>query len=242
MNISTFIASLLGPVAICSASHGASISYSFWAYDQAAGSTFYYSHFQIGTTTDGVNPMLADPSIALIDLNHGNPSVYTTIESGTPQASASRSVGWHRYEFNFDANTSTATILLDDTPIHSAAYAQTPGFFRFVFHDHLGGSQESVIDDFEYRVDGVLVYQNGFEAGSLDSNWVISRQDAGTYVTSGDTSLAHSGFGGLALGDTNSNNNAVIVSFVPEPSTALLVFGGLSTVLLRRRHPKNSRG
>lgn len=237
LTASALLALLVAPV------HAASYSYSFWAYDQAAGSTFYYSHFQVGSTTDGLDPFTDDPSLAIIDLNHGTSGIHTSIESSTPTITASRSVGWHQYEFRFDDDTSTATILLDNAPIQTSAYVQTPGFFRFVFHDHLGGSQESVIDDFEYRVDGVLVYQNGFETGSLDSNWIISRQDPGTYVTSGDPSLAHSGFGGLALGDTNSNNNAVIVTFVPEPSSALLAVGGLSVVLLkRRRHTQKSRG
>lgn len=234
--LSVAFATIAG-IATCQA---ASYSYSFWAYDQAAGSTFYYSHFQVGSTTDGLDPFTANPSLAIIDLNHGTSGIHTSIESSTPTITAARAVGWQHYEFNFDATTSTATILLNSSPIHSAAYTQTPGFFRFVFHDHLGGSQESVIDDFEYRIDGVLVYQNGFETGPLDSNWIISRQDLGTYVTSGDPSLAHSGAGGLALGDTNSNNNAVIVTFVPEPSSALLMLGGLSTAFLRRRrHPQN---
>jgi hypothetical protein len=212
----------------------ASVSYSFWAYDQAAGSTAYYSHYQVGSSTDDINPFVGDPSMARIDLNNFNSNVATSIEGSAFQVSASRSVGWHKYEFNFDDATSTATILLNATPIHSAALVQTPGFFRFIFHDYFGGIQESVIDDFEYRVDGNLVYTTSFEDSSLDSNWIISRQDAGTYIASGDSSHAHTGSGGLALGDTNSNNTAVIITFVPEPSSSALTLIA-STLLLGRR-------
>ena len=116
------------------------------------------------------------------------------------------------------------------------AYSQTPAFFRFVLHDHIGGPQESVIDDFEYRINGSLVYQQGFESSTLDSNWIISRQDPGTYISSDDTSLAHSGVGGLALGSTNSNNNAAIITFVPEPSSLALVgLSGLAVAFKRKR-------
>lgn len=219
----------------------ASISYSFWAYDQAAGATPYYSHYQVGSTTDDLDPLVDDPSLARIDLNNFSSDVSTSIEGGAFQVSASRSIGWHKYEFSFDEDTFTATILLNNTPIHTAALVQTPGFFRFVFHDYFGGIQESVIDDFEYRVDGNLVYATSFEDSSLDSNWIISRQDAGTYATSGDQSIAHTGSGALALGDTNFNNTAVIVTFVPEPSTMIFGVAGLALVM-RRSRSSNRRG
>ena len=207
------------------------MSYSFWAYDQYAGSTPYYSHYQIGTSTED------DASLAIIDLNHGNPYVYTAIESGSSTAnvqSASRSVGWHHFEFEFNQITTTTSILFDGNVIQSSSYSRDPGFFRLVLHDHIGGPQETVIDDFEYRVDGNLIYQQGFESSTLDSNWVVTRQDLGTYLSSGDTSLSHSGAAGLALGSTTYSNVAAIITFVPEPSSMAL-FGLSSLVLVLRR-------
>jgi hypothetical protein len=213
----------------------AAVSYSFWAYDQYAGAAQFYSHYQIGTTAE-IN---GDATLAIIDLNIGNPYVYTVIDSGTSDGnvlSASRSVGWHHFEFEFDQDTTTATILLDGNTIQSSSYGQDPAFFRFVLHDFFGGSQETVIDDFEYRIDGSLIYQNGFESSTLDSNWIVTRQDPGTYLTSGDMSFAHTGTGGLALGSTTNDNVAAIITFVPEPSTAVLLgLMPLGLVLRRKR-------
>lgn len=228
-----FFASALALLTVTK-SESASYSYSFWHFDQAAGSTPYYSHFQIGSTGDGID-LVYNPSLATVDLNHGNPSVYTSIENSTSTAVASRSVGWHRFEFRFDQPTSMATIFRDGVAIQSSSYSQTPWFFRFVFHDHIGGPQESVIDDFEFRIDGNLVYQQGFESPTLDSNWIVSRQDPGTYLSSGDTSNPHSGIGSLALGSTTSNNVAPIITFVPEPTSAALAGFSILGLLVRRK-------
>lgn len=211
--------------------NAASFSYSFWHYDQYAGSTPYYSHFQIGASTYWDTP----PTVLGVNLNHGNPYVYTHLE-GVDFQSIARSIGWHQYVFSFDNLTMAANIAMDGNTIFSGSYTEPPVCFRFVLHDHLGGPQETVIDDFQYRINGNLVYQQSFETGTLDSNWIISRQDVGTYVTSGDPTLPHSGTGSLALGSTNWNNNAVIVTFVPEPSSmGLIVFSTLGLLVKRKR-------
>jgi hypothetical protein len=211
--------------ALCGGSLSAAttVSYSFWAYDQYAGNSPYYSHYQVL----GVDPALV---VAKIDLNDsGNPNAgYVTpgIESVGSIYGPARSIGWHQYEFAFNELTKTATVLMDGNTILSASYANAPSIFGFGFHDYYGGVQESVIDDFQFRLDGILVYQSSFESPTLDSNWTVNYQQTGTYITSGDPSSPHSGSGALALGATTGGNLNASVYFVPEPSA--LILGGIT--------------
>jgi hypothetical protein len=193
------------------------VSYSFWAYDQYAANSPYYSHYQVL----GVDPALV---VAKIDLNdRGNPGyVFPGIESVGSIYGPVRSIGWHQYEFAFNELTKTATIFMDGNTLLSASYANDPSIFGFGFHDYYGGVQESVIDDFQFRLDGILVYQSSFESPTLDSNWTVNYQQTGTYITSGDPSSPHSGSGALALGATTGGNLNASVYFVPEPSALLL--------------------
>lgn len=208
--------------ALCGSSLSAAttVSYSFWAYDQYAGNSPYYSHYQVSTFDPAV-------VVARIDLNDSGNAGYVTpgIESVGSIYGPARSIGWHQYEFSFDELTKTASVLMDGNTIQSASYTNDPSVFRFGFHDYYGGVQESVIDDFQFRLDGVLVYQSSFESPTLDSNWTVNYQQTGTYITSGDPSSPHSGSGALALGATTGGNLNASVYFVPEPSALLL--GGI---------------
>ena len=134
----------------------------------------------------------------------------------------------------------TASLLVDGSTIRSGTYANTPTHFLVVFHDYYGGVQESVIDDFEYRLNGSLIYQQGFESPTLDNRWSVTRLDAGTYVSSGDSTTPHTGAGALALGATTGGQLANIVSFalVPEPSIGLLgLFFVVGLLIQRNRKP-----
>ena len=223
-------------------SNAATISLSFWGYDQYAGSTPCYSHYQV--TTDDPSVLIA--STDLYDSGWGNNpggnSSYqymSSIENSFNNTGIARSVGWHQYEFIFNDLTMAASLMVDGNTIRTGAYANTPTTFHFVFHDYYGGVQKTVIDDFEYRLNGSLIYKQDFESSTLESGWSITHVDAGTYVSSGDSSTPHTGIGALALGSTTGGQWACYVALdltsVPEPSA--LILGGITILgcCLRRK-------
>jgi hypothetical protein len=225
------------------ASNAATMSLSFWGYDQYAGSTPYYSHYYFTTA----NPAVGIASIDLYDQGWGNNpggnSSYhymSSIENSVNNTGIARSIGWHRYEFIFNDLTMAASLLVDGNTIRTGAYANTPTTFRITFHDYYGGVQETVIDDFQYRLNGSLIYQQGFDSSTLDSRWSISFIDAGTYVSSGDPSNPYTGTGALALGATAGGQWACGVEFdlIPELSTSILsLIAGGCLFLRRHRNP-----
>lgn len=239
------VSPLFAILSICSAS-AATSTISFWGYDQSAGSTPYYSHYQVFN---------ADPDtpIATIDLydagwgfhTTGNSSshVMASIDNQYANSGIARSVGWHKYEMNFNDITMSGSLLVDGSTIRTGSYTSNPTDFRFVFNNSSGGIRETVIDDFQYWINGGLVYQQGFESSVLDSGWSIERLDSGTYITSGDTSTPHSGIGSLALGDSVAGASANIITFdltsVPEPSSGLIGLSATLALSLRRRRPQN---
>lgn len=126
-------------------------------------------------------------------------------------------------------------ILMDANVIQSGAYAQSVNWFMF---DYNGYSQESLMDDFVVSYDGNIVYQQDFDTASLDSAWIVTRQDSGGYVTSGDTSNPHSGAGALALGSRPSGI-AFDLRTVPEPTSATLALLGAAIACATRRRAVN---
>ena len=139
----------------------------------------------------------------------------------------------------WDDSTMTIALSVDGDTLRTGTYTGLPTFFRFVFNGSGGVGQETVIDDFRYSVNGSLVYQQGFESGTLGSGWTVTRQDSGTYVSSGDPSEVHDGTGALALGVSSAGGDAAIVVFdltsVPEPSVAVAGLLGLGFFARRRR-------
>ena len=223
------------------ASNAATISLSFWGYDRYAGSTPYYTHYQV--TTDTPEPAIA--SIDLYDSGWGNTpggkSAYhymSSIEDAYNNTGLARSIGWHHYELVFNDLTMAASLLVDGSTIRQGTYARIPTHFLVVFHNSYGSIQKAVIDDFEYRLNGTLVYQQGFESSTLDAGWSITRLDAGTYISSGDPTTPHTGSGALALGASTGGQRANIISFdltsVPEPSSIILSLFAGGCVFLRR--------
>lgn len=223
------------------ASNAAIISLSFWGYDRYAGSTPYYTHYQVSADTP-------EPAIASIDLydsgwgnTPGGKSAYhymSLIEDAYNNTGLARSIGWHHYELVFNDLTMAASLLVDGSTIRQGTYARIPTHFLVVFHNSYGSIQEAVIDDFEYRLNGALVYQQGFESSTLDAGWSITRLDAGTYISSGDPTTPHTGSGALALGASTGGQRANIISFdltsVPEPSSIILSLFAGGCVFLRR--------
>lgn len=227
------------------ASNAATMSLSFWGYDRYAGNTPYYNHYAV--TTD--NPETTIASIDLYDRGWGNTpggkSAYhymSSIEGIHNNTGLIRSIGWHHYELVFNDLTKAVSLLVDSSIIRTGTYTNIPTSFIFVFHDYYGGVQESVIDDFECRINGSLVYQQDFESPTLDSGWSVLRLDAGTYISSGDPTTTHTGSGSLALGATTGGQLANIVSFdltsVPEPSTSILSLIAGGCVFLRRHRSR----
>jgi hypothetical protein len=227
------------------ASSAATTSISFWAYDQHAQNSPYYSHYGVSDSADTV-------TITRIDMNDrgwgfsttGTSSyhVSTYIESNGTTPRPLRSIGWHQYEFIFNDITKTASILMNGNIIHGATYVNTPGHFNFGFHDYYGGTQETVIDDFQMRINGTLVYQQGFDGTTLPDGWYVSHQDGGTYTASGDTTTVHSGTGSMALGATTGGNLFSSIAFdltsVPEPSTSVLGLLGICALVSKRVRPR----
>lgn len=223
-----------------SASQAATMSISLWAYDQAAQNTPYYSHFQV--TTD--DPEIQSAAVNLLDRGWGYSTtgwssyhVFTAIDGAGIAPNTIRSIGWHKYEFTFNELTRMATILMDGNTLQSGVYNNDPTTFRFFFHDYYGGIQESVIDDFEYRINGSLVYSQNFDSATLDSGWT-PHPSAGTYIASGDTSNPRSGSGALALGATTGGQVANSITFdltsVPEPTTNMMALCALIGLVMHR--------
>jgi hypothetical protein len=240
-------------------SFAATTSISFWAYDQYAYNSPYYSHYGVSNATNTI-------TIASIDLNDrwwGFSTTLTSayhvspfIQSNEGTLGPLRSVGWNQYAFIFNESNKTSSILMDGNTIHSGTYVNSPELFYFGFHDYYGGAQETVIDDFQMRINGTLVYQQGFDGTVLPDGWYVSRQDGGTYIAYGDTTTVHSGTGSMALGATAGGNLFSSIAFdltsvsdptsVPEPGTVLpsmvLVCSGLYIRFIRRHRTPRRRG
>lgn len=216
-------------------------SYSFWAYDQYPGNSPYYSHYQVARSG---NLGITVASIGLYDggwptttTGNSDSHVMTFLNGTDANSGTLRSVGWHYFEMTFNEATQIANLRMDGNTLRTGVYTGTPAAFGFVLHDYYGGTQETVIDDFQFRIDGNLVYEQDFESATLDSNWSIARLDAGTYIASGDTSNPRTGNGALAIGATTGGNLAASISFVaiPEPSLGWSI--GLASLMFafRRR-------
>jgi hypothetical protein len=232
-------------LAVTAASHAATVNISFYAYDQAAQNTPYYSHFSISSDTgvpgwygsgDGIPQVvgivnLYDSGWGFSATGNSSYHVMTRIDTSPNVPRALRSVGWHQYSFSFNTLTNQMQIAMDGSVIQSGAYAQAVNWFMFNFN---GNSQESLMDDFVVSYDGNIVYQQAFDTASLDSAWVVTRQDSGGYVTSGDTSNPRTGAGAMALGGRPSGI-AFDLRTVPEPTTAILSALGLVTLCATRR-------
>ena len=232
-------------LALTVASQAAIVNISFYGYDQAAQNTPYYSHFSISSDTgvpgwygsgDGIPHVvgvvnLYDSGWGFSATGNSSFHVMSRIDTSSNAPRALRSVGWHQYSFSLNTLTNQMQILMDGNVIQSGAYAQPVNWFMFNFN---GFSQESLMDDFVVSYDGNVVYEQGFDSASLDSAWVVTRQDSGGYVTSGDTSNPRTGAGAMALGGRPSGI-AFDLRTVPEPTTAILSALGLVTLCATRR-------
>jgi len=223
----------------------ATVSVSFSAYDQAAQSTPYYSHFGVTSDVgvpgwygagDGVPEVVS--IVNLMDSGWGFSATGTSsyhvmskIETTPNSPRPIRTVGWHNYGFTFNTLTNSMNVMMDGNVIQSGTYSGSINWFMFAFNGH---SQESVMDDFVVSYDGNVVYQQGFDTASLDPAWFVTRRDSGGYVTSGDTSNPHSGAGALALG-SNVSGIAFDLRTVPEPGVAVLAVLGTCFGMVRRR-------
>lgn len=211
-----------------------SMSVSFRAYDEAAGLTPYYSHYSVtrNENPDFWNGAGSAETVAIINLQDSgwgfNPlyrssyHVESVINGLSDEHSALRSIGWHQYEFDFDTSTNLAEIFMDGTRIKSGSYSGPLNWFSFNMHGY--GASESVIDDFSLKQDGFEVYSQSFDSASLSSSWIITRQDYGSLVSSGDTTNPYNGLGALAL----SGISGIVfdLNSVPEPSS--LILGGIT--------------
>jgi hypothetical protein len=232
-------------LAVTVASQAATVNISFYGYDQAAQSTPYYSHFSISSdlgvprwygSGDGIPQVvgivnLYDSGWGFSATGNSSSHVMTRIDTSPNAPRALRSVGWHQYSFSLNTLTNQMQILMDGNVMQSGAYAQPVNWFMFNFN---GFSQESLMDDFVVSYDGNVFYQQGFDTASLDSAWIVTRQDSGGYVTSGDTSNPRTGVGALALGN-RPNGIAFDLRSVPEPSVAFFAVLGVGFGIARRR-------
>jgi len=133
---------------------------------------------------------------------------------------------------------------MDGSTILSGPYNVVPSTFYFGIHDYYGGTQETVIDDFEVKLNGSLVYQQNFESTTMPDGWSISGLNPGTYINSGDPSTPHSGSGSLAIGATTGGDLGASIAFdlssIPEPSSIILGIAALGGMALSRNRPKSS--
>jgi hypothetical protein len=232
-------------LAVTAEIQAATVSVSFFAYDQAAQSTPYYSHFGVTNDVgvpgwygagDGVPQVvsivnLMDSGWGYRDTGTSSYHVMSKIGTTPNYPRPLRSVGWHEYGFIFNTLTNSMNVMMDGNVIQSGTYSGPVNWFMFAFNGH---SQESVMDDFVVSYDGNVVYQQGFDTASLDAAWVVTSGDPGGYVTSGDTSNPHSGAGALAMG-SNVAGIAFDLTTVPEPGVAVLAVLGTCVGMARRR-------
>lgn len=232
------------PMMITPITASTTVSVSFWAYDQAAQNTPYYSHFSVtrndapnfwnggGTPETVAIVSLLDNGWGYSESGWSSYHVFADIGVTGTIPHSLRSIGWHNYEFSFNRLTGGATIAMDGNLIQQGTFTGPLNWFSFNYNGH---TQETVIDDFVIRHDGSIVYQQTFDSSSLDSGWVVTRLDSGAYVTSGDTSTPHSGTGALALG-ANVAGVVFDLNSVPEPSSfALIGFSVMGLTLRRKR-------
>jgi hypothetical protein len=235
------------------------VSVSFWGYDEAAGSTPYYSHYSVTRDTspnfwNGGGTAETIAIVNLLDSGWGYSTapwtwssyhVFTAIDAVGSIDEPLRSIGWHEYEFSFNTLTNTASILMDGTAIQTGAYTGPLNYFSFNYNGYSG---ESVIDDFSVKYDGLTVYEQNFESYLTDllgSGWAVSRQEIGGYVESADPSNPHSGNGALALGGAVSgivfDLNSIEVSAVPEPGNFLSLAGLVGSAMFLRSRRKSAK-
>lgn len=229
----------------------ATTSITWWHYDQYAQYTPYYSHMGVLSTS----PI---ERIANIDLNDSgwgyrdpgtssyHVSVYNEFEG---YKGPLRSIGWHQFEVTINDTTDITEIRMDGNLLLSGTTTRDPGTFYFSIHDYYGGAQETSIDDFEIRVNGSVVYQQGFDDPTLPAGWFISHQNPGTYIASGDSTTVRSGTGSMAVGATAYGDlfagvafdlTSVLVTSVPEPSTGIVstsFFYAIANLRRRRTNP-----
>jgi hypothetical protein len=232
-------------LAVAAETKAATVSVSFFAYDQAAQSTPYYSHFGVTSDVgvpgwygagDGIPEVvsivnLMDSGWGFRDSGTSSYHVMSKIGATPNDPRPLRSVGWHEYGFIFNTTTNSMNVMMDGNVIQTGTYSGPVTWFMFAFNGH---SEESLMDDFVVSYDGNVLYQQGFDTASLDPAWVVTRIDAGGYVTSGDTSRPHSGAGALSLG-SNVSGIAFNLTTVPEPSVALLAVLGTCFGIARRK-------
>lgn len=225
------------------------LSYSFWGYDQYAGSSPFYQHYQI---TPMAEPDRVVAKVDLLDSGWGfhpvsgwsSYHVFPFVENFALEIKPLRTVGWHQYEFLFDTVNDTGQVFMDGNLIGGGFPTGNPELFRFGFHNYQGTIQENVIDDFVFKVDGNVAYQQGFEGSSFDAYWSAMSLDPKLYASSGDISRPHSGLGALALGASSTGQamgfvvfDSTLLTAVPEPSTtfALGTFLALGLTIRQRK-------
>ncbi len=229
-------------------------SVSFWAYDQYAENSPYYTHYGI------VGPNVVMAAIDLMDRgwgfnSSGTSSYHVTVGTPTVQnvvARPLRSVGWHQFEYTLDDAADLLEIRMNGDLLITTSTTETLDIFYFNLHNYYGGTQAAVIDDFEVTRDGVSVYQQGFESPTLPAGWFGLHFDPGTYIAPGDSTTVRSGAGSMALGTSTMGDLYIGVAFdlsvlapsaVPEPTTGILsvVFVGYVVSRRSRRSHLSSR-
>lgn len=228
-----------------SCTHAAIVNVSFHAHDTFAQSSPYYSHYGVTSDLgvplwhgagDGVPEVVS--VVNLMDFGWGFSStgtssyhVMTRIDEARNSPRPLRSVGWHEFAFIFDTVAQSMSITMNGTEIQSGTYANPISWFYFAYNG--GGGHQTIIDDFTVTWNGNIVYQTGFEDGSLDPAWAITRSDPGSFVRSDDGTNPYSGTGALAIGGAVTGV-AFDLTTVPEPSSALIALLGSSLAFLRR--------
>jgi hypothetical protein len=241
--------------------HSATTSISWWHYDQYAQNSPYYTWMGLETV-----PKADVGSFALLDAGWGytlpdrNSSYHVKgyNQSARTFPGPLRSIGWHKYEVIVDSTSNTTNLFWDDSLILSSVTVGNPSLFYFVMHDYYGLVQETVIDDFEVRVNGYTIYQQGFDDLALPSGWFPTGQSRiplspipGTYYSPGDTTNVLSGTGSMAVGVNAAIYDAwigvgfdlgsILASSAPEPSTTLLPLAFFATVTSHRRRLSRSQ-
>jgi hypothetical protein len=219
------------------------ISISFWAFDQFAGGTPYYSHYSVtrNDSSNFWNGAGTPETVCIVNMHDSGWGYSETVRSSYHaeavigstgnQHAALRNVGWHNFVYTFDLITNISSISMDGNLIQQGAFSGPLNWFSFNYN---GRSYESIIDDFAIRHDGSVIYSQQFESSSLDEGWIVSRLDSGAYVNFNDNSNPRSGSGSLALGG-NVSGIVFDLNSVPEPSAVVLSGISIMALCLRRK-------